>query len=643
MEILKIELDPDQLSAAANLDQPLLVLAGPGSGKTRLLTQRIGYIFRSVPRKDFKVLALTFTNKAAREVTERLALMPGYQKERAFVGTFHRFCQELLHSYACYIDRSRRFTILDPDDQHALLGQCLAEVGLTRIKPEGIKSAIERAQRQMLSPEDYAKLLVGKGQSARPAEVYRVYEARKRVSEVVDFNDLLLLSIALLRDVPAIRRIYQDVFEFVCIDECQDTTLAQLELIKLLVPQGSTNLLVVADEDQLIYEWNEARVENLNELEVHYGLTVFNLNRNYRCPPDVLDLANKLIIHNTRRFSEKKKGLIAIKEITGRSYTVLEATDEEEEAAFVLQTIRDEMETNKNRQYGDFAIIARNRFVFERLKESLTEEGIPFVLFGDEHFLQQREVTVYLHAFTVVHNCDDVESFTRLCVYLDSAALPELSAIQSFVYQNGKRLSHLLALEETIPGVKNPERFLWVKRFYWELQALSKWAGSIQQLFQKVEALLRIKERLHNDKSNEVETKRANIEAFEEFIAGFDGMVEDRSLSAFNAEVLLKRSSTDRSSVDKVDPATVKLLTIHTGKGTEYPIVFLMGLEEGTLPDYRSDTEQKIEEERRNCYVAVTRTMEHLYLSWCASRTNQYGTWEKEPSRFLIEMTDMET
>lgn len=181
MEILQKELDPDQLSAAANLDQPLLVLAGPGSGKTRLLTQRIGYILRSVLRKDFKVLALTFTNKAAREMTERLTLMPGYQKERAFVGTFHRFCQELLQSYACYIGRNRRFTILDPDDQHALLAQCLAEVGLTRVKPEGIRNAIERAQRQMLSPEDYAKLLVGKGQSARPAEVYRVYEERERV------------------------------------------------------------------------------------------------------------------------------------------------------------------------------------------------------------------------------------------------------------------------------------------------------------------------------------------------------------------------------------------------------------------------------------------------------------------------------
>ncbi len=300
MDILKKELDPDQFNAVSNLERPLLVLAGPGSGKTRLLTHRLAYILRSQPRKDFKVLGLTFTNKAATEMMERLVQIPGYRKERVFVGTFHRFCQETLQAYACYIGRSRHFTILDTEGQLSILTECLAEVGMTRVPPEGIKNAIETAQKRMLSPVLYAKMLLSRGDSTSAAEVYRAYEFHKQASEVLDFNDLILLSIELLRSVPALQRIYQDTYEFVCIDECQDTTLAQLELTKMLVPQGSKTLLAVADEDQLIFEWNEARVENLNELEAHYGLTLFNLNRNYRCPPDVLDLANKLIVNNKR-------------------------------------------------------------------------------------------------------------------------------------------------------------------------------------------------------------------------------------------------------------------------------------------------------------------------------------------------------
>jgi len=638
MDILKKELDPDQLEVASDLKRPFLVLAGPGSGKTRLLTHRIAYILRSQPRNNFKVLGLTFTNKAADEMIERLVQIRGYHKERAFVGTFHRFCQEMLQAYACYIGRSRHFTILDTDDQMAILSECLAEVGMTRVKPEGIKSAIETAQKRMLRPELYAKKLASEGKSTYAADAYRAYEFHKKASEVLDFNDLILLSIELLIKVPAVQKIYQDTYEFVCIDECQDTTLAQLELIKLLVPQGSKTLLAVADEDQLIYEWNEARVENLNELEANYELTLFNLNRNYRCPPDVLDLANKLIVNNKRRFVKKKKDLISAKQPAGGSYSVMEAKDEEDEASFILNTIKQEMASGRGRQYGDFAIIARNRFLFERIKGLLVDEGIPFVLFGDESFLKRREVVLYLYAFNVVHNPDDVESLKHLCVYMEPAVLPELTAIQAHIYKTGKRLSAVLVPEETIPGIKDKTRLVKLMQLYDTLRGLSSEDITLRRLFGKVEALLQVKERLLNDESVEAAEKLANIEALEDFIAEFDSMAEDRSLAAFNAEILLKRSTTDKSSVEKLDPATVKLLTIHAAKGTEYPIVFLMALEEDTLPDYRSDSTQKVEEERRNCYVAVTRTMEHLYLSWCASRTNRGGTWQKQPSRFLLEM-----
>jgi DNA helicase-2/ATP-dependent DNA helicase PcrA len=261
-------------------------------------------------------------------------------------------------------------------------------------------------------------------------------------------------------------------------------------------------------------------------------------------------------------------------------------------------------------------------------------------LFGDENFLKRAEVAVYLHAFKVGHNPDDVESLKHLCVYLDPAALAEMGAIQNHLYKTGKRLSFILVSEEAVPGVKDRNRLFQVKQLYGALQKLSGKESSVRLLYRRVEELLHVKERLLHEKSEEAEEKLANIEALEDFIAEFDSTAEDRSLGAFNAEVLLKRSSTDKSSVDKVDPATVKLLTIHAGKGTEYPIVFLMGLEQGTLPDYRSKDDQKMEEERRNCYVAVTRTMEHLYLSWCESRTNQRGTWQKEPSQFLTEMLD---
>ncbi len=297
----------------------------------------------------------------------------------------------------------------------------------------------------------------------------------------------------------------------------------------------------------------------------------------------------------------------------------------------------------KGRQYGDFAVIARNRFLFDAVKGMLSDEGIPFVLFGDESFLKRREVAVYLYAFNVVHNPDDVESLKSLCVCVQPAALVELGAIQAQIYKVGKRLSAVLVPERTIPGVKDMGRLVHVIQIYDALRALSGWETTVLRLFGRVEELLHVKERLLHEQSPEAEEKLANIEALQEFIVRFDSTAEDRSLGSFNAEVLLKRSSTDKSSVDKLDPGTVKLLTIHAAKGTEYPIVFLTGLEEGTLPDYRSDEAQKMEEERRNCYVAVTRTMEHLYLSWCTRRTNRGGTWQKEPSRFLLEMVAQTT
>jgi DNA helicase II / ATP-dependent DNA helicase PcrA len=633
-----------QLHAAADVEGPLVLLAGPGSGKTRVLTHRVAYIHRATPGARWRVLALTFTNKAAAEMKQRLARIPGFNARRAFVGTVHAFCSWVLRSYGCYGGIPPQFTQIDEEEQLDIIQDLIAESGLPIAEPASIRGVIEEAKRKLLAPEDFRQRLEDAGRTITPAEYYAAYQDALRLAHALDYNDLLLHTIRLLTDVPAVQRILTRAFPFVCIDEGQDTNLAQLALLYGLVPTHKPNLLVVADEDQSIYEWNHARMENLREIIAHYEARVHNLNMNYRCPPVVLRMANRLIAENAYRFADLKADLTPDPdkdEGTGNEVVFIEARDPREEADLLSMVIQKRL--HDGHQAGEIAVIGWARFLFEHLKVVLDQEGIPWVLIGDESFLSSKEISVLLAGLRLLVNPADLNSLRRVARAVAPKSYRAFAVIQRHLYVSGQRLPDVAERLDKIPGV-DIEMGLALSDLY---RALCRSASSLLTVpaaVAYIERVLGIRQRVQTYSQEARLAALARLDAFNAFCCRFHQEAEDKSVQIFLAEVTLFKSKFDASSYQKEDPERVKLITIHAAKGTEYPVVILIGLEEGIFPDYRAVQAEKrgnprpMEEERRSCFVAVTRAMQELILVHTHDRPYKGNSWMREPSRFLLAM-----
>jgi DNA helicase II / ATP-dependent DNA helicase PcrA len=644
-------LNAPQREAVTTLEGPLLVLAGPGSGKTRVITHRIAYLLRERPVSPWNVLAVTFTNKAAKEMKERLEALIGEPGRDLAVGTFHSICSRVLRRDAemAGLGLDSHFAIYDDDDQLGLVRQVLNDMGLDvkQFNPRTIHSIISRAKNDLLSPAQFAER-VNKYFDEVAARVYKRYEDLLRQNNAADFDDLILLTYQLWLRNPDVLRQYQRRYQYVHVDEFQDTNKAQYALVRLLArgtPEtpGHQNLCAVADDDQSIYSWRGANPRVLLDMEQEFPDTrVVLLEQNYRSTQVILDAAHSVVRQNTAR---KDKRLWTRRE-GGESIAVHEAYNEEEEATFVVNEIR-RLRARGDARLSDCAVMYRTNAQSRALEEQFIRTGTPYVVIGSKKFYERKEIKDVLAYLRLIGNPLDGVSLQRIINVPNRKIGPKTYA----EFQRWAEQQHLTALEALGRIEEHPTLATAGKR------ALGGFGALIADLRQAAgelklpELLDRLLERSGyaaelNDGTDEGLDRWNNVMELRRVAEDFAEIEPATALELFLENVALvggsdvaqtSESGTLAHEEQQRDAAT--LITLHAAKGLEFPVVFIVGLEEGILPHSRSlESPQDLEEERRLAYVGITRAMHRLYLVRATRRTFYGGSSFQEPSRFLGEI-----
>lgn len=621
-------LNDEQARAVTHGDGPLLILAGAGSGKTKTLTHRIAYLIGELKVFPSRILAVTFTNKAAKEMRQRLAqLLDEEADNRQFMpwmGTFHSICVRILRMDGASIGLDKRFLIYDTDDQVSLMKQIMKARGLTDkdIKPRAVLSVISNAKNEMRSAEDFSMSARGPREQ-KIAELFFAYEKALKEAAALDFDDLLTKTVELLQNSPEIRQKWQRQFEHILIDEYQDTNAVQYALIKLLVNERR-NLCVVGDDAQSIYSFRGADYTNILNFERDFpGTTVVKLEQNYRSTGAILDLANSLIQHNIHRTDKN----LWTANGDGIDPKLWQLYSESEEALAIANEIQAQIANS--RQYGDVAVLYRTNAQSYAIERALRQSYIPYKIVGGLRFLDRAVVKDVLAYLRLLYQPSDRVSFLRI-VNVPKRGIGTVSVAKFLDWNDAARrdiVSGLLAVEEVDNLTARAKRpLLELGKILEELQ--QEIDGSPAELIEKIIKRTGYEDFI-NDGTPQAEERMENIGVL---LAEAKAYVD---MPAFLEEMALM------SSADTAAEQQVTLMTLHAAKGLEFPVVFLAGLEEGILPHARvfdSGKADDIEEERRLCYVGVTRAREELFVS-CASSRTQFGQiGYNMPSRFLDEM-----
>lgn len=621
-------LNGEQARAVTHGDGPLLILAGAGSGKTKTLTHRIAYLIGELKVFPSRILAVTFTNKAAKEMRQRLAqLLDEEADNRQFMpwmGTFHSICVRILRMDGTHIGLDKRFLIYDTDDQVSLMKQIMKARGLTDkdIKPRAVLSVISNAKNEMRSAEDFS-MSARSPREQKIAELFFAYEKALKEAAALDFDDLLTKTVELLQNSPEIRQKWQRQFEYILIDEYQDTNTVQYALIKLLVNERR-NLCVVGDDAQSIYSFRGADYTNILNFERDFpGTTVVKLEQNYRSTGAILDLANSLIQHNIHRTDKN----LWTANGDGIDPKLWQLYSESEEALAIANEIQAQIANG--RQYGDVAVLYRTNAQSYAIERALRQSYIPYKIVGGLRFLDRAVVKDVLAYLRLLYQPSDRVSFLRI-VNVPKRGIGTVSVAKFLDWNDAARrdiVSGLLAVEEADNLTARAKRpLLELGKILKELQ--QEIDGSPAELIEKIIKRTGYGDFI-NDGTPQAEERMENIGVL---LAEAKAYVD---VPAFLEEMALM------SSADTAAEQQVTLMTLHAAKGLEFPVVFLAGLEEGILPHARvfdSGKADDIEEERRLCYVGVTRAREELFVS-CASSRTQFGQiGYNMPSRFLDEM-----
>ena len=641
-------LNPNQRAAASHTDGPLLILAGPGSGKTRVIVHRIAYLLEVCGVQPANLLAVTFTNKAAREMRERLdGLLGGHVARELSVGTFHANCARWLRRDIKHLGRAPGFAIYDDNDQIDLIKQILRELEVDekRASPRAVLSAISHAKSELTDPDAFARGAHGQWQEL-VTRVYRRYTELLEHNNALDFDDLLGVTVQLFRDVPEVLGYYQQRFQYVMVDEFQDTNIAQYEIVKLLT-KNSRNLCVVGDEDQSIYSWRSADIRNILNFETDYpDLKVVVLEQNYRSTSTILKVARSVIASNQLR---KQKNLWTDND-AGLPVTVHEAYNEQDEALYVVREI-ERLQRSQRVPLNACGLLYRTNAQSRALEDAFVRAGLPYRLVGGVRFYERKEVKDVLAYLRLLHNPADTVSLLRV-INLPPRGIGQKTVSELTRWADAKGLHAYDALlriaslrtddSDTLAasgpfGVRARELFGAFADITEPLRA-SLAERSVSEL---IEVLL---ERTGyaafvRDGSEEGAERWDNIEQLRAKAQAYDELGPESALSSFLEDVSLIQD-VDQLDVEASGDA-VTLITLHAAKGLEFPYVFLVGLEEGVLPHQRSietGDSRQLEEERRLFYVGITRAMRGLYLVYAFRRT-LYGTSSvNTPSRFLLDV-----
>jgi len=632
MDVLA-ELNPAQREAVEIIDGPLLIVAGPGSGKTRVITHRVAYLIKVCGIKPHHIMAVTFTNKAAREMAERLEKLLGQTAEALTLGTFHAICARILRQEGKAIGLDSRFVIYDEEDQLSLIKQSLQELDLDpkQYTPKAIQSAIKYAKSRLLTPTDYAQQTRNYFEGV-VQRVYERYQQSLTQSHGVDFDDLLMKTVQLFNDHPKVLSKYQSRYLHILVDEFQDTNITQYMLIRQLAGKHR-NVCVVGDPDQSIYSWRFADLRNILSFEKDYpDAKVAFLEQNYRSTRTILDVASSIISVNSRR---KPKRLWTENE-AGVPISVIEAYNEDEEAQFVISEIERLVEQNLVSP-GSCAIMYRVNAQSRALEEAFMRYGVPYKLVGGTRFYQRREIKDVIAYLRLIQNPNDSISLTRIINVpgrgIGQRTLAELSGWAK--NQDMPLYSALKLVAEKKGPALTPRANYALKSFFDLIDELITRSQelSLTGLLDEVLQQTGYKEYIFNEEGGE--ERWENIQELYTVARDYNELSPDEALATFLEKVSLV---SDIDELDEHVDATT-LITLHQAKGLEFPVVFIVGMEEGLLPHRRSlDDPEELEEERRLCYVGVTRAQKRAYLLYTSHRSLFGGNSEAKRSRFLEDI-----
>ena len=629
-------LNPVQREAVLHTDGPVLIVAGAGSGKTRILTHRIAYLIKEKGIRPGAILAITFTNKAAQEMAERVQSLVGARVAKAmWVLTFHSACARIMRREHEHLMLPSSFTIYDEADSQRVLKIVLKEMNVDekRFPPRAVKAAIGKAKDNMLYPRQVAEQ-AGSWYERMVADAYTAYQRRLHDAGAVDFDDLIMRTVKLLRDRPEVLEHYQERFRYIHIDEYQDTNRAQYHLVNLLAARYR-NLCVVGDADQGIYSWRGATIQNLLDFENDYpDATEFILDQNYRSTRTILEVANALIDHNLQR---KPKNLWTDSD-TGHPVVRHKADNEHDEAFFVATEVERLVQDQAEHAYADVAVFYRTNAQSRVLEDVFMKAGIPYRVIGGVRFYERREVKDITAYLKVLVNPQDVVSARRI-INTPKRGIGDqtVAVLESFARDEGITLIQAARRAEEI-ALLSPRALGAIRGFVEVMDRLEALAAEGAGPARMVEAAFTESgywAELDAERTVEAETRKENLKELVGVGAEFQARFPDRGLSEFLEQIALV---TEQDEYDET-AGSVSLMTMHNAKGLEFDVVFMIGLEDGVFPHYRSMTDSaELEEERRLAYVGITRARRRLYLTHAWSRSLFGASSYNPPSRFLNEI-----
>jgi len=645
-----VSLNPEQREAVEHFEGPSLVLAGAGSGKTRVLTTRVWHLIMEHGVPADRIMAVTFTNKAAGEMRERVAAMLGGEPKGIWMGTFHAIGVRLLRRHAPEVGWTRGFAIRDAEQalREVKKAQKTAEVDPKRWSPKAVRAAISDAKNYLIGPEEFARahadgpdLLLRKA-----ARVYPVYQTSLRDQDAMDFDDLLVLPVRLLENSQGLLQRYQEAFAFILVDEYQDTNRAQFRFLELLAGMHG-NLMVVGDDDQSIYGWRGADIRNILDFERSFpGAQVVRLEQNYRSTPVILDAANLVIRENLYR----KEKTLRTDRVGGPPITRLEAADEMDEARWVVEEIERRMLADPSLDHRDFAVLYRTNAQSRALEDRFWRRGVPYQIVGGVRFYERREIQDVLAYLRLITNPRDIDAFERVVNYpRRGVGTVSLARLTAFARDEGIGLLDAAERSRDVPGLSAPARrglgsLATLARRH-SLMAGKRSAGEVLQSLIAELDLVRLLRAEGPDGDDRAENVGELVAAAKQFEAEELLELDEGDRDTFTDLSLFLQHVALVADIDGHDPSAdaVTLMTVHSAKGLEFPVVFISGLEEGLFPLTRAyDDEGALEEERRLLYVGITRAREKLYLTHARSRRRAGEMLWSRPSTFLDVLEDLE-
>ena len=630
-DILK-GLNDKQHEAVVTTEGPCLVIAGAGSGKTKVLTHKIAYLIQEKGAKPWDILAITFTNKAANEMKERIANIIGEAAKDLWMGTFHSICVRILRRFIDRIGFETSFIIFDTSDQKTLVKGCLKDLNIDDklFSDRAVLSEISNAKNEMLEPELYQVRANGDFRKEKIATVYSLYQKRLKENNAIDFDDIINYTIKILSENEDILEYYTNKFKYVLVDEYQDTNKSQFTLVTMLASKHG-NITVVGDNDQGIYSFRGADISNILNFERDFpGTKIIKLEQNYRCTGNILKAANSVIKNNEVKY---KKELWTSNE-EGNLPRVYQAKNEYDEGTYIVEQI-EHLRREEYYKYSDFAILYRMNTQSRAIEEMLRREGIPYKIIGGLKFYERKEIKDIISYLRLIQNQNDNLSLKRIINEPKRGiGKTSLNKVEQISGETGISMYEI---------IKNADRyglnrvFLNSREFVNLIEELKakKDELTISELIKQTLKKSGYTKALEDEKTIEAENRIENLNEFLTVAIEFEEEEAENTLSEFLEGITL---SSDLDDLEE-DEEYVTLMTLHSAKGLEFPVVFLVGMEEGIFPGYKSISEpQELEEERRLCYVGITRAKENLFLT-CSKQRTIFGSTSYNPtSRFLAEI-----